>query len=200
MTSGGDGLAAFTPPCHRAYRPRWLGGLSYWLLQRRGWSLEGAVPPNARLVLVVGPHTSNWDFAVGVLFMLALDLRVHFIAKHSLFVGPAGWLLRRLGGIAIDRSRPDGFVGQTAATMARSDQMLLAITPEGTRSRVERLKTGFSRIAATVPCDFLPVLLDFGSRTVRLLPPRQASEDPEEDAATVRAQFATASPRNPTNF
>ena len=199
MTTPRDGLAALTPACHRAHRSRWLGRVSYWFLQRRGWSLEGAVPPDARLVLVVGPHTSNWDFAIGVLFMLALDLRVHFIAKHSLFVGPAGWLLRRLGGIAIDRGRPDGFVSQTAATMARSDQMLLAITPEGTRSRVDRLKTGFSRIAATVPCHFLPVLLDFDSRTVRLLPPLQAS-DPEQDAATVRALFATAGPKNPANF
>lgn len=191
--------AAAVPAGHRAYRPRWVRRFAGWLFGRLGWAISGEIPAEERLILVVGPHTSNWDFLVGVLAMLALDIRLHFLAKHSLFAPPLGTLMKALGGIPINRSRPEGFATDAAALIADSDELILAITPEGTRSRVEKLKSGFSRIAAAVPCRFVPVLLDFGAREIRLLPPRSAGE-PREDADAVRRLFATVSPKNPANF
>ena len=151
------------------------------------------------MILVIGPHTSNWDFIVGVLAMLALDIRLHFVAKHTLFIMPLGPIMRALGGIAINRSRPEGFTEQTAAQIRGAGELILAITPEGTRSRVGKLKTGFSRIARAVPCPYVPVLLDYGGREIRLLEPGVAGE-PEADAVAVRKLFAEATPRRPGNF
>lgn len=151
------------------------------------------------MILVVGPHTSNWDFVVAVLAMLAMDIRLHFLAKHTLFVGPLGAFMRALGGIPVNRSNPGGFAGDAAALISRSPELILAITPEGTRSPVKRLKTGFSRIASEVPCPLVPVLLDFGCKSIRLMEPR-AAQLPEADECTYRQLFAGVAPKRPKNF
>ena len=188
------------PERHRAGRPRWLGALASRLFRHSGWGIEGQVPAEAKLILVVGPHTSNWDFAVGVTAMLALDLRIHWIGKHTLFRQPFRGLMIWLGGIPVNRSSPEGFATQIARRLREVDHMMIAITPEGTRSRVDRLKTGFSRIAREARCPILPVTLDYRRRVITLHDPVVASSDPEGDAADIRALFAGAAPRNADNF
>lgn len=188
-----------TPPIHRAKRSRLVCRVANWLFDRAGWNLVGTIPEEKKLILVIGPHTSNWDFVFGALAMLALDIRLHFLAKQSLFFRPMGFLMKALGGIPVNRSRPEGIAEETASLVRQSEVLILAITPEGTRSKVEKLKTGFSRIAHEVPCPLVPVLFDFGNREIRLLAARRAGL-PEEDAMELRKLFASVTPKNPSNF
>lgn len=193
-------LALSVPDIHRAgrWRPvRWLGRA---LCRLGGWRVSGEIPPERHLILAVGPHTSNWDFVVGVAAMLALDIRIHWLGKHSLFVPPLGWLMRVLGGIAVDRSRPEGVAEQTAERIRCAPQMLIAITPEGTRSPVAQLKTGFSRMAWFIPCGVVPVTFDYRTREIRLHPGFDVTADPVADAGRLRKIFADVAPRRPENF
>ena len=194
-------IADFSIPAHhRAYRPSRVRKFSRWLLARRGWRIEGDLPAAEKMILAVGPHTSNWDFLVAVTAMLALDMRIYWLGKHSLFRRPLSGLLIRLGGIAVDRSNTTGVAEQIGQRLRNADEMLIAITPEGTRRKVAQLKTGFSRIARAGGCQVLPVTLDFSRREIRLHEPFAPGKDPEADAARVRTVFATATPRHPDNF
>lgn len=192
----GDGVSEH----HRARRPafcRWLGAGVMGLSR---WKLVGGIPSDRKIILVLGPHTSNWDFVVAVAAMLALDLRVHWVGKHSLFKTPLGPLLKLLGGIPVDRTRPQGFAEGIIEQMRRVDNLVITITPEGTRSPVKKLKTGFSRIARDAPCPYVPVILDYSSREIRLLSPCSAQADPEKDAELIQRLFASARPKKPQNF
>lgn len=201
MAGGNRGqLSAAVSECHRAHRPRWLGTVCATLLARWGWRVEGEIPGAPKLVLVVGPHTSNWDFVVGVTAMVALDLDIHWIGKHTLFKPPFRAAMTWLGGIPVNRAAPDGFAEQVVARLRDADRIMLAITPEGTRSKVARLKTGFSRIAGQTPCPILPITLDYRRRLIELHPVFSATQDPDADAGTVREIFARAVPRVPEKF
>jgi 1-acyl-sn-glycerol-3-phosphate acyltransferase len=155
-----------------------------------GWRIVGEVPDLPKLVIAVAPHTSNWDFVVGAAAMFALDLRLTFIGKHTLFVGPFGWILRRMGGIPVDRSVPHGMVHQTIAAFAREPALVLAIAPEGTRRRVERFRTGFLHIAHGAGVPVVLAALDYESRCVRLGPSLDIGPDIETERARVEAHFA----------
>lgn len=189
------------PPCHRASRPNWVRALGRlglrWL---GGWQVAGVFPDQKHLVVAAGPHTSNWDFFIGMSAMLALDIRVQWLAKHTIFKPPVAWLLYRLGGRPVDRTRPEGTAEEVARQMRSADALILAITPEGTRKKVPHLKTGFLRIARAVPCQVLPVTLDFESRVLRLHPAYYPQDDLEQGTADIRALFAGVRPRNPGNF
>ncbi len=192
---------ATAPEFLRAHRSVWKRRLAGWLLARSGWRLTGAFPRERRLILVAAPHTSNWDFVVGVLAMLAYDLDVNWLGKHSLFHWPLGPLMRRLGGVPVNRRSPEGVAEQVARRMGDADHMWLAITPEGTRKAVDRWKTGFLRIAAAADCPLVLVSLDFARRELRLgdeLMPDPA--DPDGQLAAIRRYYRDVTPRHPGNF
>ncbi|HMV62838.1 MAG TPA: 1-acyl-sn-glycerol-3-phosphate acyltransferase [Rhodocyclaceae bacterium] len=127
----------------------WAGAL----LRRLGWTLDVAPLPAAHCLIVVYPHTSNWDFPLGLLVRFALGWPIGWIGKHTLFRWPVSGLLRRLGGIPVDRGQPGGFVEGMAGAFRSRDHLLVAIAPEGTRRRTAGWKSGFYRIAraADVP-------------------------------------------------
>ena len=196
-----DMLADFAiPEHHRAYRSKYLQKPCCWLLRWRGWRIEGELPAARKLILAVGPHTSNWDFIVSVAAMLALDMRIYWLGKHSLFRWPLTGLLVRLGGIPVNRGNTAGVAEQIGQRLRDADEMMIAITPEGTRRKVAELKTGFSRIGRAGHCQVLPVTLDFARREIRLHDLFEPGDDPEADALRMRNIFATATPRHPVNF
>ena len=165
---------------------RAFGRFLLWLLR---WRIEGEIPDAPKVVIAVAPHTSNWDFVVGSAAMFALDLRLSFLAKHTLFRWPFGGPMRWMGGIAVDRSSPHGVVGDAIAAFERSDQRVLAIAPQGTRSAGARYKSGFIHIArgARVPITF--ATLDYGVRCVRLGPTFEPGDDIEAELARVVAFY-----------
>ena len=165
-----------------------------------GWRFEGEVPDRPKLVVVVAPHTSNWDFVVGLAADFALGLRIRFIGKDTLFGPPLGWFLRWAGGIPVDRAAPEGVIEAAARSFREESQLFLALAPEGTRRRVERWKTGFWRIARAAGVPVWPVALDWSRRVVRLYPAFETSSDLEADLRALQACFTTAMARRPENY
>ena len=160
------------------------------LLAAMRFRLEGEVPDLPKFVVAVAPHTSNWDFVVGMAAMFALDLKLSFLGKHTLFRGPFAPLLQWMGGIAVDRSHPEGIIDQAVAAFAAKDQCVLAVAPEGTRKRVAHFKSGFLRIAGGAGVPVLLAARDFGRRRVVLGPLAQTTGDLAVDLARIEAHFA----------
>jgi 1-acyl-sn-glycerol-3-phosphate acyltransferase len=155
-----------------------------------GWKLVGTLPNRPKLVLIAAPHSSWWDGVWGLLVRSALGADIAFMAKRELFAGPLGWLLRKAGGIPIERSSSSGVVEQMSRRFASSEKLWLGIAPEGTRQRVETWKNGFWHIARAAGVPILPVYFDYPSRTIGLGPVFEPSEDRDRDIAALRAFYA----------
>lgn len=160
------------------------------VLRLMGWRVEGEVPNLPKFVIAVAPHTSNWDFVVGAAAMFALDLRLAFIGKHTLFRGPLDPVMRWMGGIPIDRASAQGVVYDSVEAFTRMERRILVIAPEGTRSRVPHFKSGFLRIARGASVPVLLAALDYEARCVRLGPAFEPGEDIEEERLKTEAFFA----------
>ncbi len=162
-----------------------------------GWRFDGAVPDLPKALLVVAPHTSNWDFPVGVMAMFGHDLRISWLGKHTLFRWPLGTLMRMLGGIPVRRGEGSGTVAEAIASFGERKQLLLALAPEGTRQAVAGWKQGFSLIAAGAGVPVVPVAFDWGRRVVRLGPAFAMTGEPAADESTLRRWFAGTVARRP---
>ncbi|MCB9305102.1 MAG: 1-acyl-sn-glycerol-3-phosphate acyltransferase [Lewinellaceae bacterium] len=124
--------------------------LSRLILKLFGWKITGHYPVElAKVVIAVAPHTSNWDFPIGVLVNSAGKFRANYVGKHTIFRWPFGYLFRWLGGIPVDRSKSHNFVAATVEAFQREARLHLVLAPEGTRKKVEKFKTGFYHIART---------------------------------------------------
>jgi 1-acyl-sn-glycerol-3-phosphate acyltransferase len=168
---------------------RALGRFILWLAR---WGFAGEIPNLSKGVIIVAPHTSNWDFVIGAAGMLALDLELRFLGKHTLFEGPLGFMFRGLGGIPVDRSQPGNVVEETAARFGGEEQLLLALAPEGTRKAVDHWKTGFHRIAYAAGVPIIAVALDYSTRRIRFGPLVTPSDDLEGDLRIFYEFFAGA--------
>jgi len=182
-------------------RPRG-SGLARALLRLAGWRLDFDGLPGRQGVILVYPHTSNWDFVIGVLAKWALGLELRFWAKDSLFRLPLfGTWLRWVGGIAVARGSSRGLAGGTAARMSeareRDELFWLAVAPEGTRSLAPGWRSGAYHVAvqAGVPAGL--AYFDFATRTVGLTRFALFSGDPEADFALVAAVYAGRRGRRP---
>ena len=151
------------------------------LMRLAGWRFEGILPDVPKVVISVAPHTTNWDFVIGVLTLWALDIKVSFLGKHTLFRGWFGKWMRSIGGIPVDRSQSHGVVGESAAAFDRAERMVLAIAPEGTRQLDKGFKTGFLRIAYEAKAPVLLVFFDFSRKVVGFGPLFQPSGDIDSD-------------------
>jgi 1-acyl-sn-glycerol-3-phosphate acyltransferase len=154
-----------------------------------GWRIEGAFPAEPRLVTIVAPHTSNWDFPLGVAVLFALELRVSWLGKHTLFDTPMKGFFRWLGGIPVDRRGSHGVVDACVRAFEGAPALLLALAPEGTRKGVSQWKSGFYAIAASAGVPILPVALDYRNKVFRLLPLFQPTGNLDQDLPAIQALF-----------
>ena len=166
------------------------------LLRLLGWHVEGEIPNLPKFVIAVAPHTSNWDFVVGMATMFALDLRLSFIGKHTLFEGPFAGLFRWMGGIPVDRSTHHGLVADSVRAFETVDRRILALAPQGTRSPVAHFKSGFLHIARGAGVPVLLAALDYGTRTVRMGPLIVPGEDIEAERERIEGMFRSVRGRN----
>ncbi|MHB0949992.1 MAG: lysophospholipid acyltransferase family protein [Gemmatimonadaceae bacterium] len=164
-----------------------------------GWRFTGEIPNERKLLLIIAPHTSNWDFVVGFAAKVALSLRAKYLGKDSLFRAPWGWFFRVTGGIPVDRANSHRLVEQVVAEFARRDQMVLALAPEGTRTKVTEWRTGFWHIARGAGVPIVMVAFDFGTREIQLGPVLLPGDDLTSDMGRIRAHYATVRGRNPEN-
>jgi 1-acyl-sn-glycerol-3-phosphate acyltransferase len=165
-----------------------------------GWRYAGELPNLPKFVLIIAPHTSNIDFPVGLAPLFALGLRLSFMAKSSLFWEPLGTYLRWLGGAPIDRKAAGSYVGAAITEFEQRDQFILVITPEGTRTKVDRWKTGFYHIARGAGVPILPVTFDYGRREFRFGTPLMPSEDLEGNIKTLQEFYNAGQARKPENY
>ncbi len=181
--------------------PRRGNALSTWLGRRMlgaiGWRIDGDVPDVPKLVAIVAPHTSSWDFVVGVVALFALDGRVTFLGKDALFGWPLGAMMRWLGGIPVDRLNPSGMVERTVAEFRRRDRMVLALAPEGTRKKVVRWRSGFYHVAVGARVPIVPVAFDWATKTIRIGAPIVTAGRLEDDMQTMAAFYAGVRGKRP---
>lgn len=158
-------------------------------LKLSGWRTVGSPPALDKYVLIAAPHTSNWDFALMLPVVLKYRLDVHWLGKHTLFPRAVGWLMRWLGGIPINRTAAHNTVDQAAAAFEQSRKLVLLITPEGTRGKVEQWKAGFYHIARRVQLPIQLAFLDVRSKTVGFGPLFKPTGDIEADMRAMMAFY-----------
>jgi 1-acyl-sn-glycerol-3-phosphate acyltransferase len=164
--------------------------------RRSGWTSVGTVPAPQRFVLIAVPHTSNWDFPNLLGVTNALGIRVHFMAKTSLFRWPFGGLMRAVGGVPVDRSATGDMVAQMIAEFAARDEFVLTIAPEGTRGAVEKWRTGFYRIAHGAGVPIVCGFMDYPKRVSGLGPVIMPTGDYDADMAPAFAFYRGITGRN----
>ena len=169
------------------------------ILRLFGWRSVLVPLPAPKGILVVYPHTSNWDFFVGVVYKIGTALPARWVGKHTLFRWPVKSLLVYLGGIPIRRDQRSGLVDAMLAEFAKHDRMWLAVTPEGTRSRTDYWKSGFYRIALAGK---LPVglgYIDYATRTIGVDTYLTLTGDVAVDFARIRAFYQDKRGHRPEN-
>ncbi len=165
--------------------------LAIFLFSLGGWKVRYQALPGPRGIIIVYPHTSNWDFVVGILAKWSIGMPFHFIAKSSLFEGltgaTVGRVLRYLGGEPVERGTSTGAIARLAATMNAADWYWLAITPEGTRGYKPHWRSGFYHIALAAKVPVGCVYFDFALKEVGLVDYINLSGNVAEDMANIRA-------------
>ena len=173
------------------------GRLAGGILRRWGWTIVGERPAAPRYVLVAAPHSSNWDAVLMLMVARHLGVRLSWLGKAEAFRGPLGPLMRALGGIAVDRSGPQGLVPATAEAFRSRDALALAIAPDGTRGYRGHWKSGFYHIALTAGVPVVLAFLDWGTRRTGVGPTLTLSGDVRADMERIRSFYAGMLARQP---
>lgn len=171
-----------------------------FFLRLLGWKIKGSFPEDLKkAIVIVAPHTSNWDFIVGLAVRSSLKLyRFRFLGKHSLFKKPWGFFFTRLGGIPVDRSDKHDMVNQVVNLFNRNENFILALSPEGTRKKVERLKTGFYHIAKKAAVPIMMIGMDYAKKEISFAEPFYPTEDMEADMRHIIQHFSGMAGKNPS--
>jgi 1-acyl-sn-glycerol-3-phosphate acyltransferase len=171
-----------------------LQNLTTMSLHLAGWEFEGSLPDEKKYVCLAVPHTSNWDGLILVAVLQSLGLEMAWMIKGSWVDGPLGPALRRLGAVAIDRSRKSNVVQQMIAEFQRREHFALGIPPEGTRARAEYWKSGFYHIARGAQVPVVPGYIDYERKRAGLGPAIRLTGDVRADMDRIRAFYAGKKP------
>ncbi len=191
-------------PAIGAQVPRRGNTFTTWLattgMRLIGWRFEGPFPDVPKCVLIVAPHTSNWDFPIGVMAMYALGIRGTFLGKHTLFRFPLGVLMRFLGGVPVDRAAAGDVVGETVKHVQAHPGALIVLSPEGTRRLTTRWKSGFYRIAERGQLPILPIGFDYARKTIVFHPLFTVTGDLDRDVAALQALYRPSMAKFPAQY
>ncbi len=167
-----------------------LAWLSKKILNWCGWQIIGQPPSINKYVIIVAPHTSNWDFFIFLLLKFHCRLKVNFIGKHTIFIGPIGWFLRKIGGIPVVRSENHNMVDSIAEAFEQNEAMIFALSPEGTRSLKDCWRSGFYFIALKAKVPLQLCFLDTATQTLGFGPLLELSGDQVTDLALLKNFYA----------
>ena len=159
------------------------------LLRAGGWKVEPGAHLRPPFVFIGAPHTSNWDFVLLIAAMLDLGLDARWLGKHTLFRFPFGGLMRWLGGIPVNRKRAHNSVADIVAAFARDPHLIICISPEGTRKKVDRWKTGFYRIAHGAGVPIMLTVIDAERKSLRLLDVFHPSGNLERELPQIQRHY-----------
>ena len=176
-----------------------LSRLSLWILNKLGWMVQADYPDVKKYVVIAAPHTSNWDFPLGILAAKAVNLEIHWMGKHVLFRWPWGWFFRALGGTPVYREQSLNLIQQMAELFAQSECLVLALAPEGTRKKKDHWKTGFYYIARTASVPIVMGYLDYGHKQVGIGGAFYPGNDIETDFNQIRQFYKNRRGKIPQN-
>jgi len=174
-----------------------MRGLAFFFLKVFGWRLEGRLPDVNKLVVIAAPHTSNWDLPVLLSLAFALKAKACWLGKHTLFRWPFGFLFRWMGGIPVYRSASQNVVAQSVEMFRNREKLILAIPPEGTRSKVSHWKTGFYYIALGAEVPISLGFMDYKRKASGLGPTLYPTGDIEADMEIIRDFYANVTGKYP---
>ena len=168
-------------------------------LNLEGWKAISDFPHHIKkAVVIVGPHTYWKDFLIGIGFRSTLKIKHgKFLGKQELFDGPFGFLFRWLGGTPVDRFSKHGVVEQVVEKFNASENLLIALSPEGTRKKVDKLRTGFYHIAKKTNVPIIMVGLDYSKKELSIAEPFFTSDDEVADFKKIIHFFAPLKGGNP---
>jgi 1-acyl-sn-glycerol-3-phosphate acyltransferase len=176
---------------------KWLGQT---FLRLNGWRLDGERPPYSKCVVIACPHTSNWDLAYMLAAAWVYEVPLKWLGKREIFRAPFGGLMRRVGGIPVDRSKNNSLVDQIVTLFATSDEdILLVVPPSGTRSRREYWKSGFYHMAHGAGVPVVPGFLDYAGKRAGFGKGIVVTGDIVKDMDVFRAFYADKRGRYPEN-
>jgi len=165
---------------------RSMCGLAFKMM---GWKALNGVAPAKKAIIIGVPHTSTWDFVISYLYYSSVGGTTSFVIKKEFFYWPLSVLLKRLGGIPIDRTKGVSVIKQIIQEMNSRETMHLAITPEGTRKYTKRWKAGFHTIAKATGAKVYLGLFDFGRKEIGWVTEFEISDDPEADIRRMKAFY-----------
>ena len=156
-----------------------------------GWTIKGMVPDEERIVIIAAPHTSNWDFVLAMLAIFGLNIKLRWLGKHSIFKPGFKIFFKWLGGIPVYRDNPSNLIDNVVKIVKKEKSIVIAMTPEGTRKKVKRWKTGFLRIAKQTHSKILLISIDAPTKSIeigRIFNPTGNSED---DLAFIQKYYSS---------
>lgn len=155
-----------------------------------GWKIVGTIDENVKkCIMMVMPHTSSHDFYLGIFCRGIMNMEMNFVGKKELFKAPFGSYFKYMGGEPLDRSGGLNKVDAIAAIFDKKEIFRLAIAPEGTREKVNQLKTGFYYIALKANVPIIPVAFDFGKKEIKIGIPLMPSGNLETDLAILKNHY-----------
>ncbi|WHI48776.1 lysophospholipid acyltransferase family protein [Microbulbifer sp. TRSA001] len=160
------------------------------IIKMLGWRMDGEIPPERKVMVALAPHTSNWDFVVAMPFIMALGIKISWLMKKEAFFFPFKRLFMWLGGVPTDRRAAGNIALQVASSYRENEKMWVGITPEGTRKKVGRWKSGFLRISYTAQVPILLVAWDFPNKRICIDSLYQPSGNLEQDMAEIQKRFS----------
>ena len=160
------------------------------ILRLTGWRTEVIAPNTSRYVMIGAPHTSNWDFFIMLLLMSVERIPIRWMGKDSLFKWPFGILMRSLGAIPVNRRENTNLVDQIAALFDESDELIIGLSPEGTRKKASRWRTGFYYIALKANVPIVMAYVDYKHKVCGLGPSFKPTGDIHADFEIVREFYS----------
>jgi 1-acyl-sn-glycerol-3-phosphate acyltransferase len=174
-----------------------ISGLLLFFLKIFGWRFEGRLPDTGKMVVIAAPHTSNWDLPILLGVAFALRVKARWLGKHTLFRWPLGAMFRWMGGIPVNRSASHNMVSQAVEMFRDSEELILAIPPEGTRGKVSHWKTGFYYIAVGAQAPIVMGFIDYKRKAAGLGPTLYPTGDIEADMEVIRNFYANVTAKYP---
>ena len=194
-------IKTIVPKIHSANRPKFIQWFGRYLHKVSGWKVEGEIPNLKKFILVGAPHTSNWDFVHALILIWAIDLKLNVLAKHTLFKIPfLKNILSGIGGIPVDRKNPQLVVDEVSKLTDGDGGVIIGLTPEGTRKRVEKWKSGFLRIAEQTESKIVLIGIDFDKKICSFSGFFDPTGDNDKDIKYIKSFYKKFKPKIPNNF
>jgi len=162
-----------------------------------GWTIKGQVPDEERIVIIAAPHTSNWDFILAMLAIFGLNIKLRWLGKHSIFKLGFKNFFEWLGGIPVYRDNPSTLIENVVDIVKKEKSIVIAMTPEGTRKKVKRWKTGFLRIAKQTQSKILLISIDAPSKSIEIGKIFNPTGNNEKDLEFIQKYYSSFRGINP---